>query len=39
MPCLVSPAQAEIAAALKDIDMEALTLEDIIRQALKRMMK
>ena len=30
---------AEIAAALKDIDMEALTLEDIIRQALKRMMK
>ena len=28
-----------IAAALKDIDMEALTLEDIIRQALKRMMK
>ena len=25
--------------ALKDIDMEALTLEDIIRQALKRMMK
>ena len=24
---------AEIAAALKDIDMEALTLEDIIRQA------
>ena len=29
----------EIAAALKDIDMEALTLEDIIRQALKRMMK
>ena len=30
---------AEIAAVLKDIDMEALTLEDIIRQALKRMMK
>lgn len=30
---------AEIAAALKDINMEALTLEDIIRQALKRMMK
>ena len=30
---------AEIAAALKDIDMEALTLEDIIRQALKHMMK
>ena len=30
---------AEIATALKDIDMEALTLEDIIRQALKRMMK
>ena len=30
---------AEIAAALRDIDMETLTLEDIIRQALKRMMK
>ena len=30
---------AEIAAALKDIDVDALTLEDIIRQALKRMMK
>ncbi len=30
---------AEIAAALKDIDIEALTLEDIIRQALKRMIK
>ena len=30
---------AEIAAALKDIDMDALALEDIIRQALKRMMK
>lgn len=30
---------AEIAAALKGIDVEALALEDIIRQALKRMMK
>ncbi len=30
---------AEIAAALKDINMDALPLEDIIRQALKRMMK
>ena len=30
---------AEIAAALKDIDMDALPLEDIIRQALKKMMK
>lgn len=30
---------AEITAALKDIDMDALSLEDIIRQALKRMMK
>ena len=30
---------AEINAALKDIDVDALTLEDIIRQALKRMMK
>ena len=30
---------AEIAAALKDIDMDALTLEDIIRQALKKMIK
>ena len=30
---------AEIAAVLKDIDMDALPLEDIIRQALKRMMK
>ena len=30
---------AGIAAALKDIDMDALALEDIIRQALKRMMK
>ena len=30
---------AEIAAALKNIDMDALALEDIIRQALKRMMK
>lgn len=29
----------EINAALKDIDVDALTLEDIIRQALKRMMK
>lgn len=30
---------AEIAAALKGIDLDALSLEDIIRQALKRMMK
>ena len=30
---------AEIAAALRDIDMDALPLEDIIRQALKKMMK
>ena len=30
---------AEIAAALKDIDMDALSLEDVIRQALKKMMK
>lgn len=30
---------AEIAAALKGIDLESLSLEDIIRQALKRMMK
>ncbi len=30
---------AEIAAALKGIDMDALSLEDIIRQALKKMMK
>lgn len=30
---------AEINAALKDIDVDALTLEDIIRHALKRMMK
>ena len=30
---------AEINAALKDIDVDALTLEVIIRQALKRMMK
>ena len=30
---------AEITAALKDIDIDALSLEDIIRQALKRMMK
>lgn len=30
---------AEIAAVLKDIDMDALPLEDIIRQALKKMMK
>lgn len=29
----------EIAAALKDIDMETLSLEDIIRQALKKMVK
>lgn len=30
---------AEIAAALKGIDMDTLSLEDIIRQALKKMMK
>lgn len=30
---------AEIAAALKGIDLDSLSLEDIIRQALKRMMK
>ena len=30
---------AEIAAALKDINMDALSLEDVIRQALKKMMK
>ena len=31
--------QQEIAAALKGIDLEALSLEDIIRQALKKMVK
>ena len=31
--------QAEAAAALKNIDMEALALEEIIKQALKKMMK
>ena len=31
--------QAEINAALKDIDMSELTLEQIIKQALKKMMK
>ncbi len=31
--------QAEIATALKGIDMSALRLEDIIKQALKRMVK
>lgn len=30
---------SEIAAALKGLDMESLSLEDIIRQALKRMIK
>ena len=30
---------SEVAAALKGIDMDALTLEEIIRQALKRMVK
>lgn len=30
---------AEIAEALKDLDMEALSLEGIIKQALRRMMK
>ena len=29
----------EISAALKGIDMEALTLEEIIRQSLKKMVK
>ncbi|MBO5340166.1 MAG: Holliday junction branch migration protein RuvA [Oscillospiraceae bacterium] len=32
-------AQSEINLALKDIDMEALTLEQIIKAALKKMMK
>lgn len=31
--------QSEIAVALKGIDLEALTLEDVIKQALKKMMK
>ena len=31
--------QAEAAAALKNIDMEALALEEIIKQALKKMVK
>ena len=31
--------QGEIGAALKGIDMEALTLEQIIKEALKKMMK
>lgn len=31
--------QAEAAAALKDIDMETLALEEIIKQALKKMVK
>lgn len=31
--------QVEAAAALKDIDMETLALEEIIKQALKKMMK
>ena len=30
---------SEVAAALKGIDMDALPLEEIIRQALKRMVK
>jgi Holliday junction DNA helicase RuvA len=30
---------AEISAALKDVDMESMTLEEIIRGALKRMVK
>ena len=31
--------QSEIAVALKDVDMEGLTLEQIIKQALKKMVK
>ena len=31
--------QSEIAVALKGIDLDALTLEDVIRQALKKMVK
>lgn len=31
--------QAEVAQALKGVDVENLTLEDIVRQALKRMVK
>ena len=31
--------QAEIAVALKGVDMESQKLEEIIRQALKRMVK
>ncbi|MPN23314.1 Holliday junction ATP-dependent DNA helicase RuvA [bioreactor metagenome] len=31
--------QAEINLALKDVDLDGLTLEQIIRQALKKMMK
>ena len=31
--------QSEIAAALKGIDLEALSLEDVIKQALKKMVK
>lgn len=31
--------QSEIAVALKGIDLEVLTLEDVIKQALKKMMK
>ena len=31
--------QSEIAAALKGIDLDALSLEDVIRQALKKMVK
>lgn len=31
--------QSEIGAALRGIDLETLSLEDVIRQALKRMMR
>ncbi|MBS5136222.1 MAG: Holliday junction branch migration protein RuvA, partial [Oscillospiraceae bacterium] len=31
--------QSEVAMALKGIDVEALSLEDIIKQALKKMVK
>ena len=31
--------QSEIAAALKGVDLDALSLEDVIRQALKKMVK
>lgn len=31
--------QSDVAAALKDLDVEALSLEEIVRQALRRMVK